>query len=65
MTAKKKLFTKEEVRLHLRKLRRYERTFRGAQNSRSLGINVQDFAALFGKTVKIINQLNRPSKDYS
>ena len=64
MTRKKKLYNRQEVREHLTKLRLYEKTFRAAQNGVSLGINVKDFAAFFGKTVKIINQLNRPTKDY-
>ena len=65
MTKKKKLYTRNEVKEHLAKLRNYEKTFRSAQkNGVSVGFNIKDFTAFFGKTVKIINQLNRPTKDY-
>jgi len=65
MTKKKKLYTRQEVREHLARLRNYEKTFKSAQtNNVSVGLNIKDFAAFFGKTVKIINQLNRPTKDY-
>lgn len=65
MTKKKKLYTRNEVREHLARLRKYEKSFKAAQKPNvSLGLNVKDFAAFFGKTVKIINQLNRPTKDY-
>jgi predicted metallo-beta-lactamase superfamily hydrolase len=63
---KKKLYTKEEVKEHLAELKNYEKAFRSAQKSNtSLGVNVKDFTGFFGKTIKILNQLNRPKRDYS